>query len=433
LLAHRWENTMPARGIRLVSAAAVLGLALTACGGSEPAAGPPAGAPGVTKEPCPKAIDKDKGCIYLGIISDLSTGPFHTHGVPMTRAQQAFWRRVNEDGGIGGYEIDAVTHVADNKYDPATQERVFQGMQNRVLALAQTLGSATTARILPTLRSERIVAVPGSWISAWEFEDVILESGASYCFASMNAIDYAVAAWRAKSVLVVHYTGDYGADAVAGAKVAAARHKLAFSSTEITPGAAGPAVTAIGKTKPDLVLLAVGPAEVGSIVGQATKAGYRGRFAGQHPTWDKALLKSPAAGALKKQFVQVGAWKPFATDSPGHTAMRRSLGSVEPDDNHTSGWVWSYPLKAVLQKAAANGDLTRDGVLKAVRQVTQIDYEGMLPAAAGDFSGDAHTAAYRGTVVNTPDDSELTGVRVSRDFTVGSTAATHELTGPCGR
>src|SRR5262245_16406136 len=64
---------------------------------------------GVTNEPCPEAIDSKKGCIYLGTISDLTEGPFKVLGVPITDAQKAFWRRVNEQGGVGGYEVDVTT------------------------------------------------------------------------------------------------------------------------------------------------------------------------------------------------------------------------------------------------------------------------------------------------------------------------------------
>ncbi|HEX2316269.1 MAG TPA: ABC transporter substrate-binding protein [Thermomonospora sp.] len=422
------------RAIRLGSAVAVLVLGLSACGGSpeSPASAAP-GAPGVTEEPCPQAIDERKGCIYLGIISDLSSGPFHELGLPMTRAQQAFWRRVNQQGGIGGYEIDVTRYVADSRYDPDTHQRLWRGMRDRVLALAQTLGSPTTARILPELRSAKVVAIPGSWISAWEFEDVILESGANYCFEAMNAVDHAVDSWDARSILAVHYDSDYGADVTAGARIAAQRGDVTFRTVKTTPGAdrQSAAVAAILADKPDVVLLTVGPADVGAIIAQTSRAGYRGRFVGSNPTWSKTLLDGEAAPAIKEQYVQAAPWKPFATDSPGHAAMRRAIGSVRPNDNYTSGWVWSYPLKAVLQRAAANGELTRDGMLKAVRQVTRIDYEGMLPAEAGDFSGDPDSAAFRGTVFNVPDSGELTGVRVLKDFSVGPTAKAHRLDRPC--
>src|SRR5215813_5263378 len=62
---------------------------------------------GVTSAACPSAVDATKGCIYLGLLSDL-TGPVAALGVPAAEAVKAFWKRVNTKGGIAGkYEVDA--------------------------------------------------------------------------------------------------------------------------------------------------------------------------------------------------------------------------------------------------------------------------------------------------------------------------------------
>ncbi|HEX8868375.1 MAG TPA: ABC transporter substrate-binding protein, partial [Lentzea sp.] len=128
-------------------------LVLAACRGGDGAA-PQEGAGGikvdfgVTKEACPQAVDKAKGCIYLGTISDLTEGPFKTLAVPITDAQKAFWKRVNDRGGIGGYEVDVTTYVKDNKYNPQIHNQVYQEIKGKVLALTQTLGSPTTVAIL---------------------------------------------------------------------------------------------------------------------------------------------------------------------------------------------------------------------------------------------------------------------------------------------
>ena len=102
---------------------AALALVATGCsrGGD---GGEAAEAPGVTEKPCPEAVNDDNGCIYLGTISDLTQGPFAPLGVAITDAQKAFWQRVNEDGGIGGYDIDVTKYVKDNLYNPQTHAQV---------------------------------------------------------------------------------------------------------------------------------------------------------------------------------------------------------------------------------------------------------------------------------------------------------------------
>ena len=122
-------------------------------------------APGVTSEPCPNAVNKDNGCIYLGQISDLTRGPFAPLAVPITDAMKAFWARVNEQGGIDGYDINVTKYIRDNYYDPQRHAQVYEEIKNDVLGLAQTLGSPTTFAILEDLNAESMLAAPASWCS----------------------------------------------------------------------------------------------------------------------------------------------------------------------------------------------------------------------------------------------------------------------------
>src|ERR671910_2610064 len=182
---------------RAAAALLVLALVSTGCrgGGGETKAGV-----GVSDDPCPNAVNKDNGCIYLGTISDLTEGPFAALAVPITEAQKAFWKKVNEDGGIGGYDIDVTTYVRDNKYNPEIHNQAYQEIKGEVLALAQNLGSPTTAAILDDMKASDVVAAPAAWTSAYEFEDVILESGTNYCFEAMNSVDWAVRELGAEKV-----------------------------------------------------------------------------------------------------------------------------------------------------------------------------------------------------------------------------------------
>ncbi|MFC0042100.1 ABC transporter substrate-binding protein [Actinomadura rayongensis] len=389
--------------------------------------------PGVTSRPCPHAVNRNHGCIYLGTLSDLSTGPFSALGVLLTRAQRAFWERVNAEGGIGGYDVDAVTYVRDTGYVPSRHLAAYLEIKDRVLALAQTLGSTTTEEILDDLRTERMLAVPASFQSRWEFEDVILESGTSYCFHYMNAVDYAVRQGRVKRVMSVHFAGDYGADGAGGARIAARAHRLAYRSVQTPqgPDRQAAAVRSILKFKPDVVLLSTGPAETAAIVGQAVAHGYKGRFFGDQTTWNVAVMKSPVAAAMRDHYLMTATWKPFATDAPGYTAMRAALGRVVPDDTLTVGWSMQYPLKAVLERAAQNGRLTRQGLYTAMKETTFVDYEGMMPPAAGDFSGTPNASAFRETVFERPDPSRYTGLRVLTDYQAGATADGYRLDAPC--
>ncbi len=428
---------------RMVAALAVplaLTLLATGCRANESTNAPQTGKEGnkvdfgVTNEPCPQAIDKTKGCIYLGTMSDLTEGPFKALAVPITEAQKAFWKRVNTQGGIGGYEIDVTTYVKDNKYNPQVQNQVYQEIKPKILAIAQTLGSPTTAAILPDLKSNSVVAIPASWTSLWGVEDVVVESGINYCMESMNSVDYAKETLGVKSVMAVHLAGDYGDDAAAGAKIAAEKQGLAFTDVKTATGQdqqAG-AINAIVSGNPDLVILTNSPTDAAVIIGQAAARGYKGKFIGTGPTWNPGLLQSPAAPAINALYLQSGPWQPFGSDTPGHKAMREALGTVaQKNDGYTSGWIWSYPLKAALLKAAENKDLTRAGLLKAVKSLTSVDYEGMLPSGAGNYAGDPNDAAVRQSQIAKPDAAADSGVTVIKPFFTGPTAKDYKFDKPC--
>lgn len=414
-------------------ALAVLALVATGCrGGDDGEAGGDIDAPGVTADPCPEAVNDDNGCIYLGTISDLSAGPFAALGVPITEAQKAFWKRVNEDGGIGGYDIDVTKYVKDNLYNPETHAQLYTEMEPDVLALAQTLGSPTTLAILEQMKGQSVVGAPASWTSLWGFEDNILESGSSYCVEAMNAIDYFAGEGEVGSVMAVGFPGDFGGDGAAGAEIAAEAAGADFEFVETAPGAEGQAgaISAVVGKKPDVVVLGVGPTETGVIVGQAAAQGFKGKFVGLSPTWNPALLDSPAAPALEALFTHVGPWGSFSTDTPGHNAMREAVGDVDPNDGYTSGWAWSYPMKAALE-AWLDGDYdkTREGLFEAVGELETVDYEGMLPEEAGDRTGD--NDIFTQSVISKVDPAADAGLTVLQDFTAGPTASDYDFTGAC--
>ncbi|WP_230081692.1 MULTISPECIES: ABC transporter substrate-binding protein [Aeromicrobium] len=419
---------------RVVAGAAVAALVLTGCrsgGDEESSAGP-----GITEEACPDAVNKDNGCIYLGVISDLTKGPFAPLAVPITEAQKAFWNKVNEDGGVGGYDVNIEKYIADAEYNPEIHNKKYQEMRNDILALGQTLGSSQTLAILEDMKADNVIGVPASWNSAWDFEDQIMQSGASYCFEAMNGVDWAVQERGVKQkVLAIHYPNDYGGDAAAGVEAAAKANNLDFASVETATGQdnqAG-AVAAVLKQKPDLLYITTGPAEMATILGGAAAQGWKGTVVGSSPTWNPALLKTEAAPALQAMYFQAGPWGPWGTDSPGHDAMRKALADVEsPSDGYTAGWVWEYPLLAALKSAAdMDGGVTRENVVKAASELESVDYEGMLPDESFNKNGEPNEVAWRQSVISKVDPKAPTGVSITKEMAAGPTAEGYDYTEPC--
>jgi ABC-type branched-subunit amino acid transport system substrate-binding protein len=395
---------------------------------------------GVTKEACPDAVNKDNGCIFLGALSDLTKGPFAALAVPITDAQKAFWKLVNEQGGIGNaYDVNIEANIRDNEYNPQVHVTKYDEIQPNIVALAQTLGTPMTLAALAKYKADKIIGAPASWWSGWEFEDQILESGNNYCLESMNAVDYAVDELKVKSLMTVHYPGDYGGDAANGARHAATARKLEDKGDHVTApnataGTQDAAVEAIIKASPELVVITTGPREFAEIVGKVAARGFTGRFLGTSPVWNKGLLATASGPAIEKLALVSYPWPPWGADTPGHKAMREALGTVDPNDGYTAGWAWSYPLKATLENAHDAGDLTRAGLVSAASKLKTVDYEGMLPQKAGLFEGNPGETVYRENLILKPDKAAVTtgtGLSVVDELAVGPTAKAYKFDKPC--
>ncbi len=188
---------------------------------------------GVTAEACPEAVNPDNGCIYLGILSDLTEGPFAPLATEVVTGQEAFWASVNAEGGVGGYDVNVSEYTRDNKYDPAVHSQEYRSIEPNVLALAQSLGTAQTQAILSDMDADDVVAAPASWWSGWQFPEddngLVLESGSSYCIMAMSGLDwYSENKNEITKVVAVGPPGDFGGDYAAGVQAWAEANDVEF-------------------------------------------------------------------------------------------------------------------------------------------------------------------------------------------------------------
>ena len=237
---------------------------------------------GVTPAPCADATNEGNGCIYLGIITDLS-GPFAALGGPLTLAQDHFWEAVNADGGLDGWDVViSQTNTIDAGYGGPETVAAATELAGRVLGLAQSLGTPQTQAALDVLNDNDIVATPATWWSGWAFDEfdrgLVMEVGTSYCFDAMNGMTFltseSVLNSTSFSWALVTFAGDYGGDYSSGAKIAAAAlglpDPLEITQTPDVVGgdaAAAATVAALVAAEPQVVVFATGPTEMAKIAG----------------------------------------------------------------------------------------------------------------------------------------------------------------------
>ncbi|GAA1849681.1 ABC transporter substrate-binding protein [Microbacterium koreense] len=382
---------------------------------------------GVTSDPCPDAVNADNGCIYLGVLSDLTEGPFAALAVPITDGQRAFWAQVNADGGIGGYDIDIDTYTRDTKYQAAEHSAQYQQIAGNIAGIAQSLGTVNTESVLPDMIERSLVTVPTSWWSGYAFEDyddgIVMETGYSYCTEALVGLDwFAEANGSPTTVQAVGYPGDYGGDSAEGVQRWAdlngvtALEAIGTGPNQVV-GNQDAVVAGVLAGSPDVVVLSVGPAETAEIVGKLAASGFQGRFLGSLPTWNPALLDSPAAPALTALYNHMSPYENWDGTSASIEAMKASLnGELPSNGGYIIGWAIGYPLKAALEAAADAGDLTPQGIAAVVDGLT-VDFEGMLQPHT--YGGDPQANANQAVNIGAPNAEVELGIETIEQFYTG--------------
>ncbi len=405
----------------------------------------------------PASITFDKGVsedtITVGMLADLS-GAFAALVTEIVEAQKVFWEKVNAEGGIGGRQIEL--RIEDNAYDVAVQQEKYEAIHDDVAILSQSTGSPHTAAIAQDLLDDDLVAIPLTWYSGWadpEIGENVLETYTNYCLESMNGIEWLSKNREVKTVAIISFAGEYGQDGAAGAKKAAEELGLEVvydgEGQVTTPSADNPnpdqsaVISQITQANPDLVWATVNPATLGSIMGGAVGNGYKGLWSGNSPTYSFKLLGTDLAPLLDQYYIASTYIVTWGADVPGMQEVVDAMTEARPNlavsDVYILGWTEAEVTKAILEKAAENGDMTRAGIVAAAKEVS-VDFNGLAPSQS--WSGEPNDNLVRESYIYDVDLEQYNPVTLgegggSTGWTLldgpytGSLVEAYEWDGPC--
>jgi ABC-type branched-subunit amino acid transport system substrate-binding protein len=330
--------------------------------------------------------------IRIGLNADLS-GAFAALVTQIVDGQEAFWDIVNENGGVAGRQIELV--VLDNAYDVPTHlanyEEFAQESEDGILMFSQSTGSPHTAATAEMLVDDNLLAIPLSWYSGWADPGVaganVMELYTSYCIESMNGVEYMAKELGAETIGIISFPGEYGQDGATGAKMAAEALGLEIvfdGEGQIIPGSdQTPLITGLVEANPDIIWTTSNPATTAEIMGGVYAQGLTAQWSGNSPSWNYQLLATdlgPVADAVYWHSTYTQLWE--TDDTPGMTAMVEGMRRLKPDaplsDVYIISWTEGMATLAVLEQAAANGDMTREGIVKAFGEVS-VDFQGLAP------------------------------------------------------
>jgi ABC-type branched-subunit amino acid transport system substrate-binding protein len=396
---------------RLVALLAVLTLFTAACGGGDddtgagsntdptpttaetgatPGATPTAGTDDGTPTSVPVAdpeptIGFDGETIRLGYLTDQS-GNLRILGEPLLVGSQVYWDWVNEElGGIGGrYRVELV--AGDTKDDSAVAVQEYQRLKGDVALFSEILSTPPTQAVLEFLKQDGVIGVPGSLAGAWAGERNLLPTGAAYDYEIINLADWFVnesGLGSADSVACAVSVDDlYGESTMKALRYAAG--ELGFTLAEEQTIARGDGdfsatISAFDGAGCEVVYAVTLPTEQNGILAEALAQDFT-------PTWLAALpadLNLYARGAPDRYADFYTAVDAPALSDRSVKGMADFLdrwatyGDGEPNTFHASGYLQQIAVRALLEKAVAMGDLSRDGLLAAADALGEVEMDGL--------------------------------------------------------
>ncbi|BDZ57830.1 ABC-type branched-subunit amino acid transport system substrate-binding protein [Barrientosiimonas humi] len=376
--------TRPSRRTFRATAAtgAALALVLTGCSLKTPeSVGGGGGARGLKTD-----VGVTDDTITLGSLTDTS-GVFKVLGLAITQGSQMWAQDVNATGGICGRQIKLVS--ADHGYSAEKAVPLYNQMKPNVLGLVQLLGSPILAALKKPIVNDKIAAIPASWASDNLDVPNVVMVGPTYDVEVINGLSYLQEEGKIKkgdTIGHIYIDSEYGKNGLKGSQYYTKQNGMRLVSASVTSTESDltSAVTRMRSSGVKALVLTTTPAQTGSALGVASSQGMRVPIFGSGPSFTPQLLQSPARSVLLSgQFTSSALQVPynydktplaqeistrFAKDQPNQ------VPTYGPNQGYANGLVWG----AILKQACSDGDMTREGILKAVRK-TSVDTRGLTP------------------------------------------------------
>ncbi len=373
-----------ARRSALIAGALTSTLVLAACGSTADtgaggaAAGGTAGAGGVATD-----VGVTDTTITLGIMGDTS-GVFKNLGAALNAGNEQWAADVNEAGGICGRQVEI--EVVDHGYKADTAKTLYPQLEPQVLGMVQLLGSPVLAALEPNLVEDDMLAAPASWSSEVLDNPGVMMIGTTYDLEIVNGLAYLQQEGLiadGDTIGHIYIDGEYGGNGLKGSQYYAQQHNLTINEAKVTStdNDLTGIVTGMRGAGVKAIVLTTTPGQTASALAANQALGLNVPVLGNNPTFDPALLESPAAGALGNLYVS-GSSAPFSSPNPKVVEITTEYKEANPDSPRNGGVVVGYVeglvWQNVLTAACEAGDLTRAGVKNALTTLTSVDTEGLV-------------------------------------------------------
>jgi len=334
--------------------------------------------------------------ILIGQFAAIS-GPSAQLGLRMQLGMQAYISAVNAQGGVNGRAIKLVTR--DDGYEPEKAAAAVKALihEDRVFALAGSVGTPTGLAALPILSEEQVPLVgmfTGAQALREPFNRNVFHVRASY-FDETERIVQHLTTLGIKKIAVFYQNDAYGKAGLEGVTRALGKRQLKSVSTatvERNTVDVAAAVETLVKSEPEAIVQIGAYKACAALIKQARAKGYGGQFFNVSFVGSRALadeLGDAGQGVVISQVVPF----PFAQGIPivrEYQLRMTEAGQKDFDFSSLEGYLTARVLVEGIRRAGKN--LSRDALIAGLESMHDVNLGGFTITYGGkDHQGSNFT------------------------------------------
>lgn len=334
--------------------------------------------------------------ILIGQFAAVS-GPSAQLGLRMQLGMQAYISAVNAQGGVNGRAIKLITR--DDGYEPEKAAAAVKALihEDKVFALAGSVGTPTGLAALPILSDEQVPLVgmfTGAQALREPFNRNVFHVRASY-FDETERIVQHLTTLGIKKIAVFYQNDAYGKAGLEGVTRALGKRQLKPVSTatvERNTVDVAASMETLVKSEPEAIVQIGAYKACAALIKQARAKGYGGQFFNVSFVGSRALadeLGDAGQGVVISQVVPF----PFAQGIPivrEYQLRMTEAGQKDFDFSSLEGYLTARVLVEGIRRAGKN--LSRDALIAGLESMHDVNLGGFtITYSAKDHQGSNFT------------------------------------------
>ncbi|MEA4827268.1 MAG: ABC transporter substrate-binding protein [Clostridium sp.] len=311
-----------------------------------------------------------------------SSGNFAMVGQPMLKGMQAYFKMVNDAGGVNGKKINLI--AKDDGFQPnmAVQKAEELLETDKVFAIVGQLGTPGCLATIPKFQEAGIPAVYQG-TGAGKFSTLkgnYFPVQPNYIYEGHLLISYALEQFKPAKIAILYQEDDMGKDELSGVedqlkklgKESLLVAKVPFAPTDLDFTSH---IQKVAEQKPDVTIIAGMQAATPLILKQAKASGLKTQFMTSYVNADPTVIKNSAGGATG---LVMPAWVNIVdTKDEKVKEYFDTYKKYNPNDNPNAftaaGWVAGQVFVEGLKNT--KGDLNWENFIKGMESIK--DFNGL--------------------------------------------------------